>query len=354
MKMPFRGVAGIARRHATFLLALLFLASSPAAAQDVVGPERYPTRAVFVSDRLWIATDSGALFSLGVRGRESRPELLEGAVRDICVQDARLVALTGRKWGGRNWTLRGRGGGGWSVLARVPPQAEEGLIGLGCGSDEVLILTSRRLIEIARGAVRSTPLSKELPVPRVSAVVHVASDSLYAGFNDGEWGGGLRRISRRDGRVDAVEEGDCEGLLNAQCDPVQAIETAPWRPDCVVIAIGLVHFYSNGRLLEVCGKKVKLAYSKAIETGFERDGQAPNGSVAFFGLVRRGDSILAAGVDGLYRVRSGGLADKIAMPRFKPVGNFHVSFEVPGVVLLVTEVNRRASVSWGAPILIAR
>jgi hypothetical protein len=225
---------------------------------------------------------------------------------------------------------------------------------MGCGQAALILLTSRRLIEIRPGWRHSVALSGELYPPRVLAALHATPDQLFVGFNDGEWGGGLRRIERATGRFETIGKGDCGDLLDPHCRPVHGMETLPWKPDCILAAVGLVHFLPEGHLVRVCGTKVTLAYSKAIESGFEREGQSPNGSVAFFGLARQGDVLWAAGVNGLYRVRAVGPVDMVPMPRFKPVGNFHVSFDVPGIVLLVTQINRRASVSSGAPMIVAR
>lgn len=79
----------------------------------------------------------------------------------------------------------------------------------------------------------------------------------------GRWAAKYRR---RTGKVTVIEKnstGDlCGGPLNASCDPVNGIADEPWRPDCVAIAIGLVHFSPHGRIVEVCRDEVRRVYFK--------------------------------------------------------------------------------------------
>src|SRR5882757_5832348 len=46
--------------------------------------------------------------------------------------------------------------------------------------------------------------------------IHVAGDRVFAGINAGEWGGGLRRIDRKTGKVSVIEKtnGDSVGGLS--------------------------------------------------------------------------------------------------------------------------------------------
>ena len=93
------------------------------------------------------------------------------------------------------------------------------------------------------------------------------------------------------------------------------------EPGCVVAAIGLVHMMSHGRLVEICGDEVRTLLSRPYKTGtsggrLERDDFV---TVAFFGVARSGAGLLAAGVDGLYRVSAQG-AEREPLPAFRGVG----------------------------------
>ena len=186
---------------------------------------------------------------------------------------------------------------------------------------------------------------------------HSIPTSLGEGF-----GGGLYRIVRNDGTVESVDQVDatatCGGLLNPECDPVTALAVEPWKPGCLAVAVGLVHFFSNGRILEVCGDRVNELYSKGFDPdspwyALDKNG-TPWTTVAFFGLARDGDTLLAAGIDGLYRIRKDGRATVVKLPEFREIGGVRVSFDLPDVILLLTEINRRLSVSGEAPLLVPR
>jgi hypothetical protein len=75
--------------------------------------------------------------------------------------------------------------------------------------------------------------------------------------------------------------------------------------------------------------------------------------VAFFGVARVGDVVLAVGTDGLYRV-SAQSAEHEPLPAFKDFGGMRMSFDVPGVVLVLTGVNSRKSLSGSTPLLVPR
>lgn len=75
------------------------------------------------------------------------------------------------------------------------------------------------------------------------------------------------------------------------------------------------------------------------------------GSVAFFGLTAAGNSLIAIGHNGLYRLDSAGGATRMELPRFTRVEGLLVSFALPEIVLVVTGINGRASLSGAVPIM---
>jgi len=116
---------------------------------------------------------------------------------------------------------------------------------MDCATDRVTLLTTRRLVSLDGDRQSAVTLSKELSGGLISST-YGTSDKLFVGFSAGEWGGGLHRIDRRSGNVTQVERntagGLCGGPLNSACDPVNGITAVPWNPDCIVAAVGLVHF----------------------------------------------------------------------------------------------------------------
>jgi hypothetical protein len=177
----------------------------------------------------------------------------------------------------------------------------------------------------------------------------------------------LQRIQRQSGKVEDIEENSsgelCGGPLNGACDPVNGIAPEPWRPDCVAVAVGLIHFTPHGRIVEVCKNRVKRIYFKAHESrwsalaksrGRKSRDDEPSETVAFFGLAQVGTQLLAAGMDGIYQFGAEGKVTLIPLPKFDAIENVRVSFELPDVVLVLTSINGRRSTSGPVPILVPR
>lgn len=341
-------------------LMLMFSGGASAVEPRRPGQESFLTRAVFADGRLWLLSDAGELSSI-TEGRDTRVEesLPEPAI-DLCLQNNDLVVITCEREGCPNWTVRRWVSGRWSVEAVVQRERDD-LVALACSSRQMVLLTTRRLIDRTGGSQSAVLLSESLRASSVASV-HMTPHQAFLGVNAGEWGGGLRRIERGSGKVTVIEHnatGDlCGGPRNTACDPVNGIASAPWRPDCIVAAIGLVHFVPHGRIVQVCGDKVERLYYKPYGEqaagGPPRTGDEPFRTVAFFGLARADEAVWAAGIDGVYRIDSGGVAHMIPLPNFKSIGDIHVSFEIPHLILVLTRVNQRRSISGNVPLLVPR
>jgi hypothetical protein len=256
--------------------------------------------------------------------------------------------------------LRRRVHGQWSTEATVQSEHDD-FVALGCATKEVTLLTTNRLIDEGSDKKSAVALSEKLQAGWVTSVL-VTPDQVFIGINRGEWGGGLRRIDRRSGRVTTIEHNAtgqlCGGPLNTECDPVNGIASESWRPDCVAVAVGLVHFEPSGRIVEVCGDNVQRLYEKpygeAAPLHGQKTGDKPSHTVAFFGLTREGDALLAAGIDGIYRIEASGTKRSAPLPAFKKIGDFRVSFDLPHLVVVLTNINRGHSLSGSVPILLPR
>jgi hypothetical protein len=298
-----------------------------------------------------------------VEGRDTRDvEVLPEPALELGLIGQQLAVITCEREAGKTWSLRRRESGEWPVAATVPTEGDD-LIGLCCSGEHVTLVTSRRLIDLQGDkavAVALTDLTDPLPKGLISSILGTA-DRVFVGVNAGEWGGGLRYIDRHDGKVTTIARNAtgelCGGPLNTECDPVNGIACEPWKPECIAVAIGLVHFSSHGRIVEVCGDDVQQLYVKPMD---EKVSEAPAGdddsreTVAFFGLVAQGKALWAAGIDGIYQFDADGTAHRTPLPAFKTIGEIDVSFELPNLVLVLTEVNRRKSVSGKVPMLVAR
>jgi len=225
----------------------------------------------------------------------------------------------------------------------------------------VMLLTTNRLIDASSGKQSAVALSEKLQVGLVTSVL-VTADQVYVGTNRGEWGGGLRRIDRRSGRVTVIEQNTtwdpCSGPLNAECDPVNGIAAEPWNPGCIAVAIGLVHLSPRGRIVEVCRDRVQRLYyrpsGEEASGQLKKPGDEPFQTVAFFGLTREGNALWAAGIDGIYRIENGATERSAPLPSFKKIGDFRVSFDLPHLVVVLTNINQRRSLSGAVPMLVPR
>jgi hypothetical protein len=339
------------------------LAQGPAVA-FAVEPERpgqgsFLTRAVVVQGQLWTLSDAGVLSSVKLDSRVMLRQGIAGAVLDLCVRTGSpQIAVANR--GNDAWAIQHLSNGKWLIDGVVKTRGDQ-FIALDCSGNDLTVLMSRRLIVIHRGAQRVVTLSKKL-VPYDVASVFGTSKNVFVGINAGEWGGGLRRIDRQTGGVTVIARNVsgalCDGPLNTDCDPVTAIASDPWNDRCVVIAIGLEHMASHGRIDEVCGDSVRRVYYKKVTSAFRADCKEPSGepceTVAFFGIAQKGDEVLAVGNDGLYQIRKDGSATYSRLPKFVTAGDVYLSYDLPGFVLVLTDVNKRRSVSGSVPLLIPR
>ncbi|MBA2467155.1 MAG: hypothetical protein H0V46_06065 [Sphingomonas sp.] len=317
-------------------------------------------RAVFADERLWLLHDDGMLASLHPDEAKSERVVTGGRVREICKSEGSLFAVLDDR---RNrWTVQQRVSDRWIARASVPAEGDT-LAAIDCTRHDagVTLVTNRRVLEIDDDKVRSVRLKPTIDTPLANGTALTTGNAVWVGFNVGEWGGGLRRITRTDGKVEVIEQnrsGDlCGGPLNTACDPVNGIVTAPWNSSCVVAAIGLVHMMSHGRIVEVCGHRVRRLYFKAFDPqppNNPLDEGEPASTIAFFGLARSGNTLWAVGIDGLYRFNGMTPAQFRPLPKFENKGGYWVSFDVPGIALVLTDVNQRLSMSGSVPIMAVR
>jgi hypothetical protein len=353
-----------------FLLGLITLITARASAVEP-GQEAFLTHAVWAEQRLWVLSDAGDLSSIagpGFRGPAwdgqdtRRAEVLPEPVLSLCKHGGHPLILTGSEVNSA-WTLRQRGDVSWQDAATIEREGD-GLLAMDCAADRITLLTTRRLISLV-GAERSTvALSGTLTGGLINAT-YATPDQFFVGINRGEWGGGLRRIDRRTGEVTVVERNAsgalCGGPLNTQCDPVTGIVALPWKPDCVAVAIGLVHFTPRGRVVEVCGDEVRPLYYKEYSANIpsgalspkdvSREDGEPFETVAFFGLTLLGETLWAVGIDGIYRIEADGTAHVMSLPPFEDIGGVRVSFQLMGMIPVLTQVNQRQSMSGATPLL---
>lgn len=348
------------RRIGAVALVLTCCASAVSVEPPRDGQQAFLSRAVFLDGRVWLLTDAGQLSSI-TEGEDRRvEEQLAEPAHDICVQDGKLLAITCDRDHCDTASLRQFDQGSWSLDATFQVDGEH-ILALACGGSRVTVLTTGRLVDLFGSGRHEVSLSQPLGGESVSTV-HGTSESVFVGFNAGEWGGGMRRIDRRTGNVKVVESNTsgelCGGPLNTECDPVTGITSSPRDAHCVVATIGLVHFFPRGRVVEVCGETVRQIYSKKYTLeGFRRKASENDGDFstsAFFGLSRQGSLLWAGGIDGIHKIGPYGTSTVMPIPKFKEIGGVYVNFDSPEMILVLTKVNQRRSISGAVPLLVPR
>ena len=326
------------------------------------GQGTFISRIAFAGHKLWLLTDAGTLSSIAEGGNERVAVFIPEPAFDLWIQDGAPAVLTGERTGGKFWTVRRWDRDSWIVLAQVPTNGEP-FVAVGTSKNAVTLLTSRRLIDIVGGethVLTVTWAEKQMLAGITSTLV--TTDSVFLGFNISEWGGGLRRVDRKTGTISVIDSrtssGLCSGPLNTDCDPVNGIVKEPGKAGCVAAAIGLVHVFSHGRVVEVCGKAVRRLYFTPAEGASPRDAKdindEPVSSVAFFGLSAVDNELWAVGSNGLHQIRADGSSTVTPLPTFRRIGDVSVSFVLPRVVLVLTDVNQRRSLSGSVPLMVTR
>ena len=317
------------------------------------------THAVFADGRLWLLHDNGDLASSAPSETRFHKADAGGRVLGVCKSQDRLLVLVDQDG---VWRLKQAVEKRWKNIASAPATGDP-LVAMDCdpAKTEAVLITSKRIVEMTQDQVHVADLSETIEAPYVTATALATDDVVWLGLNSGEWGGGLKRISRADGMVDTIQSnvsGElCGGPLNTECDPVNGLVVSPTKPSCVLAAVGLVHMRAHGRLVEVCENQVRRAYFKPLDPQPPRnepDNGEPASTVPFFGLGRSPDGLVAVGMDGIYRFDESYAPRVLPLPDFENRGGYGVSFDVPGVALVLTQVNARASLSGSVPLMAIR
>jgi hypothetical protein len=358
-------------------LALMTAAGAASAGLEPVreGQQIMISRAVFAEGKLWLLTDAGQLFAI-TEGKDARAiyALPEPAL-DLWVEDGKPAVLTCERQKCAEWTWRRlRTGEVWMDVAKIAAQNDHPLAAHWHEGTLVVVSTHRIVEATAHGqtAVRLIPppnndkRASPFGAGRVAAVL-MTRERILVGMDAGEWGGGLRAVDRASGRITKVEsKGETRNdvWILSDNDPVNALVKVPWHPGCVAAAVGLVHMGSYGRIAEICGDEVRRLYSRPFAPEPPRGKSSgateivqfgsPTDSVAFFGMIRAKDALLAAGIDGIYRIADKGVEPPQKLPEFQKIGGFRISYDIPGAVLVMTEINARASLSGATPMIVPR
>ena len=323
------------------------------------GQEASIKHAEFASGRLWLLSDGGELWSVAEHEGGARKESLVEPVLSLCASSNEPAIVTAERTDPQSWIVRRRHGSEWGAIGRVS-KSGDGLVGLACGADSQIVLTTRRMVSLNGSAPHTQTLSLRIPARPINVVLTTPTH-LLVGLAEGEWGGGLMSIDRQSGKVIDIARNTsgelCGGPLNPDCDPVNALAPIPWKPDCAVAAIGLIHFAPHGRLAEICEGRVERLYvgpcpypSDPLST--YSDGE-PYCTEAFFGVAPNGGSLMSVGTSGMSLIAEDGTAQTQPLPAFRDFGPFEVSFG-RDVVLVYNKAGGRNAITPETPLLVTR
>jgi hypothetical protein len=347
------------------LLAVLLVAFatsfSSASAEDSYGPSSFVIRSVFADGRLWVLSDAGNVLSITKGDSHWVAEHFPDPVRDICVTSDGLIAVTTPRSDGGGWSLRRWKAGNWTKLATESTE-KEWPHELHCESNRITLITDIRLISIEGETQTAIRLDRRVG-SMIGSAFYGDANYFFVDINHGEWGGGLRRVDRRLGTVATIEsnwtESPCGGPLNMDCDPVTGLTGAPWAQGCMVAAVGLAHLGEHGRLVEICGDRVEHLYHRRqghpVDSGQDAvDDYWLGDTVAFSALIRGADSLWAAGSDGVYRMRERSVVEYMPLPTFQKIDGIEVSFDLPDIIVLMTEIDPCDMCVGSEPMVVAR
>jgi hypothetical protein len=281
-------------------------------------PDDYLRRTAFHDGRLWILTYGGQLWSLAETDTTPRRELEGSNAVGLCADANGMDVLVSEPNG---WSLLSRSGETFVPGSRAMSEDDFALT-LVCGGPP-LLLTDRRLIDI-QGSTRPIRLQKRLQTFPDNRVTAVAGD-LFFSTTYGEAGTTFYRIQTATGATGVVRDDGvdqfCGSLING-CLQVTSAVPAPWDPACLVLSQRASHMGPDGRILELCGSS-----ARRLHTGpcfYSPTG--PGCTEPFDSLLRRPNTVLAAGSNGLIEIGPQGAIRPVPTPPMRRVGPFYVGF----------------------------
>lgn len=209
------------------------------------------------------------------------------------------------------------------------------------GLERPAIVYQRGILPLSEGLRRQQFAASLDPYARLAAV---DQSGIYAGYNLGEWGGGLRRVNAAAGTISFVtEEGEkiCEGTLNPACDPVVGLFADPERPGCLIVGSGISHMgLSKGRVYRVCNSSIELVFSTPTPAVKDQWMMVPQ-PWPLDGLFEITNGWIGTSRDRYFRSHDG-LVEERPMPQFRDWAGLRISDEQDGVLFIV------ASCCWGS------
>lgn len=216
-------------------------------------------------------------------------------------------------------------------------EAEGQVLGLVTwpGLDRPSIVSQRRALPLSQRSGRQHFAASLGTGARLAAV---DEHSIYAGYNRGEWGGGLRHVDLQTGAVSFVTEKTerpCEGVLNPACDPVVGLFPDRTKPGCLTVGSGISHLgLSKGKVYRICGSAIENVYSTPTPAVADRWMMAPQ-PWPLDGLFEVPNGWVGTSRDRYFRSDRGEVVERL-MPAFRDWAGLRISDEQDGVLFIVS------------------
>lgn len=341
----------IARSNASKLATIMVALALPCAAVGQIfhdDPSQLIDQAIVSGGRIY-AISNGELSSFALDGSDER----DFAVSDVIDVEGHHGEVWIARWATpdeHNATLLVQRWNGQEFELTPPLLMPEGFVTLVPSSDGLLLLSNAAIYHLRNGTWQPKPL--RAPLRWHNGVSHTQiGRELYVGFDNGEWGGGLRRIDIDTGDVKEIEKhGDnpCDGVLD-DCSPVTSLIQDPRNSSCVLAAVGIRHFLESGAVVQVCGDSVRSAYIMRFRD-YVFDDRKIEMSEAVFGLAPADQGYWVLTGDALYRITGG--RRRLIRTALRPSGSLLMDRPAPEVIVLATDLRARVSVSGTTPILV--
>lgn len=340
-------------RIIVLLLLILFSAGS-AAAQNVPSPPSDPVlgarlvEGVATADRLWLRNATGAVVVFDRSDGERRIVVEQGAA-DLLRDSGRTLVLQSDGGTPNRFLVRDA-----EANQSLTPSLRADALGLLRVGPDWVIVTQDALYRSDGGQWHRQAIEGFGRHFGVMTMASTPDGSIYIGFNQGEWGGGLWRIAPGSSRlveVRKVDDNPCDGPLAAECDPITGLVPDVDHAECLLASIGLSHMLSHGRVMRVCGDEATLVFSRELDGPPDSIGVLSHSTWPLFGLAPTPDGWFAI-APGKVFVSGGGEVETSDMPEAEPFAGIQLS-QVGLVLILATDVNWGMSLSGYTPMLVA-
>ncbi len=328
------------RQALAALLAVLAVAGSANAARD-------PNDAA-IGDRIVAAVPAGGrLWLLGAGGRLASFDLDQGKLAADPAVDVFGLASDGAdlvlaRQRGHDLLVTVRRGAGEKALAPLRLGAKQGVAAMVAGPDGPVVLTNEGTFEWQGAGARWRRVAYRaggmMAPPHVTAALVPGARRLVVGYDEGEWGG----------RLDEVNLDTGESTVVGGSTPVTAVVADPTHPGCAIAAQGLSHMgMTEGALLRVCNGKGTEIYANATV-----DARGFKHAEPFFGLTAAKGAVWAVSYRHLVRLGENDKAEVTDLPQLSRIDGVWLSRDLPGLVVIRTDVTWANSVSGYTPLVV--